>query len=144
MNLKLRSLVISTLASTFLLGFPDFAFADSTDDIVNALMAKGILTEEEVALLLKGHEGEAEGAKKKEKKQWYSNIKVRGYVQNRATKMLGDDGDNRANPVDLWPDRSVGTDSSINADKNFLIRRARIIVYGDIGDHLGFAHNHAF
>lgn len=138
MNVKLNIIVKAALASTLLFGLTGTALADSTNDIVNALMAKGILTEEEGALLLKGHEGEAEGAKKKEKKQWYNNIKMRGYVQNRATAMIGNDGDNRANPVDLWPDRSVGSDSSINADKNFLIRRARVIIYGDIGDHLGF------
>jgi phosphate-selective porin OprO and OprP len=52
MNFKLKKLVAATLA-------------DSTDDIVNALMAKGILTEEEGALLLKGRVGEKEAAEKK-------------------------------------------------------------------------------
>ncbi len=65
MNFKLRSLVASTLTSTFLLGFTGAALADSTDDIVNALMAKGVLTEEEGALLLKGRTGEKEAADKK-------------------------------------------------------------------------------
>jgi phosphate-selective porin OprO/OprP len=65
MNFKLRSLVASTLTSTFLLCFTGAALADSTDDIVNALMAKGVLTEEEGALLLKGRTGEKEAAEKK-------------------------------------------------------------------------------
>ena len=65
MNFKLRNLVASTLASTFLLGFASAAIADSTDDIVNALMAKGVLTEEEGALLLKGRSGEKEASDKK-------------------------------------------------------------------------------
>ena len=65
MNFKLRSLVASTLASTFLMGFSGMALADSTDDIVNALMAKGVLTEEEGALLLKGRSGEKEASDKK-------------------------------------------------------------------------------
>jgi hypothetical protein len=34
----------------------------STTDIVNALVAKGVLTEEEGALLTKGHDGEVAGA----------------------------------------------------------------------------------
>ena len=138
MNTKLKKLVVATLTSTVLLGFGTSAIADSTNDIVNALMAKGILTEEEGALLLKGHEGETEGAKKKEKKNWTSRVNIRGYVQNRVTKITGDDGDDLSNPVDLWSDRSVGTDSSINPDKNFLIRRARLIVFGDWGDHLSY------
>ena len=65
MNFKLRNLVAATLAGTALLGFGANAMADSTDDIVNALMAKGVLTEEEGALLLKGRTGEKEAAEKK-------------------------------------------------------------------------------
>ncbi len=137
MNFKLNKLVAASLSSALVLGFGS-AHADSTNDIVNALMAKGILTEEEGALLTKGHDSEIEGQKKKEKKNWTSHVNIRGYVQNRTTAMIGDDGDNAANPVDLWADRSVGTDRSINPDKNFLIRRARIIVFGDYGDHLSY------
>ena len=65
MNSKLRSLVATTLAGSFLLGFGANAMADSTDDIVNALIAKGVLTEEEGALLMKGRAGEKEAADKK-------------------------------------------------------------------------------
>ena len=65
MNFKLNKLVAAALASTFLLGFGANAMADTTDDIVNALMAKGILTEEEGALLMKGRTGEKEAADKK-------------------------------------------------------------------------------
>jgi phosphate-selective porin OprO/OprP len=65
MNFKLRNLVAGALASTFLAGFGTTAVADSTDDIVNALMAKGVLTEEEGALLLRGRSGEKEAADKK-------------------------------------------------------------------------------
>ena len=38
---------------------------NSTDDILNALIAKGVLTEEEGALLQKGRAGEKEAAEKK-------------------------------------------------------------------------------
>jgi phosphate-selective porin len=137
MNIKLRNLVALALAGSFVFGYST-AQADSTVDIVNALISKGILTEEEGALLVKGHEGEIEGQKKKEKKSWTSHVNIRGYVQNRATVMMGDDGDNPANPVDLWADRSVGTDRSINSDKNFLIRRARVIIFGDFGERLSY------
>lgn len=133
MNIKLRNLVALALAGSFLIGYGT-AQADSTVDIVNALISKGVLTEEEGALLVKGHEGEVEGQKKKEKKNWTSHVNIRGYVQARANSMLGgDDG------VNLWADRSIGDDNSLgNADKNFLIRRARLIIFGDFGDHLSY------
>jgi phosphate-selective porin OprO and OprP len=56
MNITLRNLVAATLAGTALLGFGANAFADTTDDIVNALIAKGVLTEEEGQLLLNARE----------------------------------------------------------------------------------------
>lgn len=65
MNFKLSNLVAATLAGSMLMGFGTNAMADSTDDIVNALIAKGVLTEEEGALLMKGREGEKEAAAKK-------------------------------------------------------------------------------
>jgi phosphate-selective porin OprO and OprP len=58
MNIKLRNLVAATLAGTALLGFAGTTFADTTDDIVNALIAKGVLTEEEGQLLLNAREME--------------------------------------------------------------------------------------
>lgn len=87
MNVKLRSLVASALASTFLLGVTGTAFADSTDDIVNALMAKGVLTEEEGALLLKGRTGEKEAAEKKAKSNPTMEVGKKGLV------IKGADGD---------------------------------------------------
>lgn len=67
MNFKLSNLVAATLAGSLLMGFGANAMADSTDDIVNALIAKGVLTEEEGALLMKGREGEKEAAADKKK-----------------------------------------------------------------------------
>ena len=68
MNFKLRNLVAATLAGSFLMGFGANAMADSTTDIVNALVAKGVLTEEEGALLTKGRTDEAAGQAKALKK----------------------------------------------------------------------------
>jgi len=134
MNFKLRKLVAASLSGAFLLGIGTNAMADSTSDIVNALISKGILTEEEGALLTKGRTDEIDTQKKKEKKHWSNSINLRGYVQTRNTTMVnGDEG------VNLWSDRSVGDDRSFGGgDKNFLIRRARIIFSGNVGDHLGF------
>lgn len=65
-NAKLRG-VIAAVSGALLMGFGANAMADSTDDIVNALIAKGVLTEEEGSLLLKGRAGEKEAAEKKSK-----------------------------------------------------------------------------
>ncbi|CAG0993918.1 Porin O [Methylophilaceae bacterium] len=65
-NVKLRG-VIAAVSGALCMSFGANAMADSTDDIVNALIAKGVLTEEEGSLLLKGREGEKEAAAKKSK-----------------------------------------------------------------------------
>jgi hypothetical protein len=111
------------------LGFATHAAADSTTDIVNALVTKGVLTEEEGALLTKGRSDEAETQKKKEKKFNTNKVNVRGYLQVRNTTMLGGD-----EAINLFSDRSVGDDRSPGGDKNFLIRRARLVFSGDIGE----------
>lgn len=132
MNFKLSRMVMAALAGSVIATTP--VLADSTNDLVQALVSKGVLTEEEGALLTKGRTNEVEVQKSKEKKSWTSRVNIRGYVQNRNTSMLGGD-----EGVNLWSDRSVGDDKSLgDADKNFLIRRARIIVFGDYGDHLSY------
>jgi len=65
-SIKLRCMV-AAVSGALLMGFGANAMADSTDDIVNALMAKGVLTEEEGALLMKGRAGEKEAAEAKKK-----------------------------------------------------------------------------
>ncbi len=135
MSFKLKSLVAATLAGSFLMGFGEAAMADSTNDLVQALIMKGVLTEEEGALLTKGHDGEIDSQKKKEKKfseKVGGAVNIRGYLQIRNTTMLGGD-----EGVNLFSDRSVGDDrSNGDQDKNFLIRRARVILFGDIGERL--------
>lgn len=66
-SIKLRCMV-AAVSGALLMGFGANAMADSTDDIVNALMAKGVLTEEEGALLMKGRAGEKEAAEAKKQK----------------------------------------------------------------------------
>jgi len=133
MNYKLRSLVAATITGSLMLGLAQHATADSTTDIVNALISKGVLTEEEGALLTKGRSNELDSQKKKEKSFATGKVNVRGYLQIRNTAMLGGD-----EGVNLWSDRSVGDDRSIGNDKNFLIRRARVVFSGDVGERLSY------
>lgn len=65
MNFKLHSLVAASVAGSLMLGVTQHVYADSTEDIVNALVMKGVLTEEEGNLLLKGRRGEKEIAVQK-------------------------------------------------------------------------------
>jgi len=58
---------VAALCGTLMMAGSMQAMADSTDDIVHALIGKGVLTEEEGALLLKGRAGEKEAADEKKK-----------------------------------------------------------------------------
>jgi phosphate-selective porin len=139
MNVKLSKLVIAALASTSLMGFGGLAHADSTNDIVNALVMKGVLTEEEGALLTKGHTGEIGAAKKEKDSTVHSagKMAIRGYLQVRNTALLG--GENSNKGINLWSDRSVGNVYSMaDKDKNIIIRRARVIISGSAGDRLDY------
>jgi polyhydroxyalkanoate synthesis regulator phasin len=68
MNLKLKSVAAATVGA-LLFGFGANAMADSTFDLVQALVAKGVLTEEEALPLLKGREADIKIADEKVKKK---------------------------------------------------------------------------
>lgn len=63
-----------------------------------------------------------------EPKKWYDRLSVRGYAQFRLNPILSHDEDGA--PVQHAGDRSVGENQS------FLIRRARVIISGDVSDHM--------
>ena len=146
MNFKLRSLVAATLAGSMLMGFGTSAMADSTEDILNALIAKGILTEEEGALLQKGRTGEKEAAAKK--KETAVSIK------NKDGSMVLESGDGK-NSMALtgrmqFDMRSESNNSTAHTEANdqnrhsagmadqFELRRARIGVKGKMFEHFDY------
>lgn len=97
MNLKLRSLVAATLTGSVMMGFGANAMADSTFDLVQALVAKGVLTEEEAIPLLKGRENDIQLADKKVKKaarlsvsDAIDNATIYGDIRARAEYREGD------------------------------------------------------
>jgi len=111
---------------------------NSTTDIVNALVAKGVLTEEEGALLTKGRDGEVAGAAKKptikEKDGSFSlssgdgknTIGLTGRLHFDARyNDIGDFGNN-AYPFGQDVDTKSGA-------SHFDVRRARIGIKGRIG-----------
>ena len=63
-----------------------------------------------------------------DERAWYEKFSLRGYTQFRINEMtcMADDS---------APPQHVG-DRSIGEDQNFLIRRARLVLSGDISDHM--------
>jgi len=108
-----------------------FALADSTTDIVDALVGKGVLTEEEGKLITKGHVSkqektpvikEKDGAFKLESANGNNSIQLTGRVHFDARAISANGGVNN----DL---NNNDKDSASLAD-NFEVRRARIGVKG--------------
>ncbi|MET0288248.1 MAG: porin [Pseudoxanthomonas sp.] len=70
---------------------------------------------------------QASAAKPPEKdKKWYDRIGLRGYIQMRYNQELGGDADDLRAPGDRF----------IGADQSMGIRRARLVLSGDINDHV--------
>lgn len=106
-SIKLRGLV-AAVAGAWMIGAAPLVMADSTDDIINALIGKGVLTEEEGALLMRGRAGEKEAAEAKKKDEikgkfkdgisWESgdkanSISVNGRIQLDYRTFDGDSSD---------------------------------------------------
>ena len=136
-SIKMRG-ICAAVTGALLFGFGANAMADSTTDIVNALVAKGVLTEEEGSLLTKGHDGEIAGAAKKptikEKDGSFSlssgdgknTIGLTGRLHFDARyNDIGDFGNN-AYPYGQDVDTKSGA-------SHFDVRRARIGIKGRIG-----------
>jgi hypothetical protein len=66
------------------------------------------------------------GSARDEPKKWYDRLSIRGYAQFRINEVLDQEGA----PAQYVGDRSVGD------NQNFLIRRARVIISGDVSDHM--------
>ncbi|HSH72262.1 MAG TPA: porin [Methylophilaceae bacterium] len=132
-SIKLRCMV-AAVSGALLMGFGANAMADSTDDIVNALMAKGVLTEEEGALLLKGRSGEKEAAEAKKKTAITPKFN-NGIVFENEDKTTSFKVGGRVHADYRYFDRDVGSKSTTvanaaNESDTFDIRRARIELSG--------------
>ncbi|WP_437188273.1 porin [Planctomicrobium sp. SH668] len=68
------------------------------------------------------------GEKKKSESKWYDKLTVRGYAQFRVNGVTHE-ADDSAPP-------NFAGDSSIDADRNFFIRRARLILSGDVNERV--------
>jgi hypothetical protein len=61
-------------------------------------------------------------------RNWYDRFSLRGYTQFRINQSIWE-------APDSAPPHHVG-DRSVRANQNFLIRRARLILAGDVSDHM--------
>ena len=145
-SIKLRCMV-AAVSGALLMGFGANAMADSTDDIVNALMAKGVLTEEEGALLMKGRAGEKEAAEEKKKSAITAKFN-KGIVFENGDKTVSFAVGGRVHADYRYFDRDISdkaTNALIAANSNtsqesdtFDIRRARIELKGKFYDSYEF------
>jgi hypothetical protein len=67
-------------------------------------------------------------SKKASEKKWHDRLSIRGYAQFRLNEIV--DREPGSAPAHYVGDRSIGE------DQGFIIRRARIIISGDVSDHL--------
>jgi len=139
MNYKLRSLVAASITGALMLGVAQQASADSTMDIVNALVAKGVLTEEEGALLTKGRTGERDAAEAKSKKQ-INVINKDGLRFENEDKSVSVAVGGRMH-LD-YRNFNHGNDdkgsNSANESDTFDVRRARINISGQLFNNYTF------
>ena len=132
--------VAAAVTGALMFGFGLNAMADSTTDIVNALVAKGVLTEEEGALLVKGREGEVTGQTKKPKLSEKNGVFTMESGDGKNTMALTGrvHFDMRSNNVNNVPSNGgVGANYAADGDTSrmadqFELRRARIGVKGKV------------
>ena len=137
MNVKLNKIVLATLTSTVLMGFGANAFADSTDDILNALIAKGVLTEEEGALLVKGRELEKESKTKKPELVFKDGMTIATPDGKHSVSLGGRiHADYRNFNHGNNEDRTNG--NTANESDTFDVRRARIELKGKFYEYYDF------
>ncbi len=68
------------------------------------------------------------------KRAWYDRIKIRGYTQLRFNELISGD---RTAPAGQSRLRSVH-DGSVGDNSNFSLRRVRLVLQGDLTDHVSF------
>ncbi len=116
---------------------PDFSespeSAENVPDSLEALLKATEKTDDRLSKIEEGIKKDAEAAKKKKEedakkeKKWFEKYTIRGYAQFRVNEVFDNDGPAKAHHVG---------DSSIGDNQSFLIRRARLILSGDVSEHV--------
>jgi phosphate-selective porin OprO/OprP len=132
--------IVAAVSGALLLGAAPLALADSTDDIINALIGKGVLTEEEGALLQKGRAGEKEAAEKKKASEVKASFKdgITFESGDKSVKMAINGRVQLDHRSFDWSENVNGGSSNSNAADTFDIRRAYLGVKGTFWDYYSF------
>lgn len=110
---------------------PEFVSFDSKDEKVADADKVKATAEDKREDDKKDKEKSKDKDKSKDKpkdKAWYEKMKIRGYTQVRINDAFGLENGSA-------PAQYIG-DSSVGDNQEFLIRRARLILQGDMSDHL--------
>lgn len=105
------------------------------EDPIEALTKRLTEAEEKIGSLESSREElekqleDSKKSSKEKKKPWYEKLTLRGYAQVRIS-------DNLSLQRDSFPPHLVG-DPSVGDNQSFSIRRARLILQGDVHEHLG-------
>jgi Phosphate-selective porin O and P len=75
---------------------------------------------------------EAAPAPKPKSKPWYEKLRLRGYTQMRFNQIVSGDADAPAGVSRL---RTIG-DGDVRGDNNFSLRRVRLVLQGDLNEHV--------
>ena len=137
MNVKLNKIVMAALTGTVLLGFGVNAMADSTDDILNALIAKGVLTEEEGALLVKGRELEKDAKMKKPDLKFKDGMTIETADGKHSVSLGGRIHADYRNFDHGANEKNINGNTSQESD-TFDVRRARIELKGKFYEYYDF------
>lgn len=79
-----KKCIAVSLTSTIMMGYGMNALADSTEDLINAFVSKGYLTEDEGQLILRGRKGEKEAIEKKSRNNPTLEVGKKGLVVKDA------------------------------------------------------------
>ncbi|HEY8119408.1 MAG TPA: putative porin [Methylophilaceae bacterium] len=112
-QIKLSSMAVA-LAGVFMLSAGHSAMADSTEDLVNALVAKGVLTYEEAAPLMKDHDSERAAQEKASKSG--GKIKIAEFIDNAT--LYGDIRVRAEYRDGSGPGTTAGTDVDENRSRD--------------------------
>ncbi|HEY0563439.1 MAG TPA: porin, partial [Methylophilus sp.] len=82
--MNFKKCIAVSLSSAIMMAYGLNALADSTEDLINAFVSKGYLTEEEGQLMLKGRKGEKEAIEKKSRNNPTLEVGKKGLVVKDA------------------------------------------------------------
>ncbi len=132
MSITLKRAVLAAVTGTALFGYGANAMADASFDLIQALVDKGVLTEEEAMPLLKSRANDEKAAEKKEKSFAKVEVGKKGLViksgDGSSDMTIGGrlhvEAMSHSNDEDLTKSATDGTD----------IRRSRMYVKGKVAN----------